>query len=67
MDPNNPNDPYYDPYDVYFKYDRERYLRGCVAYEEFVTLCDQEPGGRDRVKRERGHTYHVIEKRRNNV
>ena len=45
MDPNNPNDPYYDPFDVYFKDDRERYLRGYVAYEEFVALCDQEAGG----------------------
>ncbi|GKE01551.1 ALP1-like protein isoform X1 [Tanacetum coccineum] len=43
MDPNTPNTYYH--YDVYFQDDRERYIRGYAAYEQFVAMCDQEIGG----------------------
>ena len=47
MNPSNPinhNDPF-DVYDVFFNDDRERYVQSYVAYEQFVSLYDQEAGG----------------------
>ena len=46
MDPNVPNNfSTYDHYDVYFKNDMDRYIQGYTAYEQFLSLCDQEAGG----------------------
>ncbi|GJY45851.1 hypothetical protein Tco_0434914 [Tanacetum coccineum] len=43
MDPNTPNT--YNHYDVYFQDDRERYIRGYAAYEQFLAMSNQEAGG----------------------
>ncbi|GKE16353.1 RNA-directed DNA polymerase, eukaryota [Tanacetum coccineum] len=43
MDPNNSDA--YDPYDIYFQSDYDRYMRDYQAYEHYVALCEQEAAG----------------------
>ena len=68
MNPNNPinhNDPF-DVYDVFLTMIENDMFKVTWHMNNLYPCMIKKPGDRNRVKRERGHTYLVNEKRRNN-
>ena len=69
MNPNNPinhNDPF-DVYDVFLTIIENDIFKVTWRMNNLYLCMIKKPGDRDRVKREKGHTYLVNEKRRKNV